>query len=118
MTTFLTTVFLICLATSAIAAPPAPDSSQRDPFMEIYTRNVSRMHLPDATFEDVPLHASATVPAPIPARASATCSQRCSTRCSTSCTTSRGCSSNCKVQSDGCGGTAPQQAAPPTQKTP
>src|SRR5687767_13391369 len=95
-------MILAVVLASGVVVPPLHAAD--DPFFATYKQSVGRMSQPDETFATVALNStqgSGLLPL---LAASKTCSQRCSTSCSVSCTTTRGCSSNCKRQTDGCGG--------------
>lgn len=92
------------LAGALLLGGSAGAAGPDDPFYSTYRHSVGRMSQPDETIDGVALQAQTFRPVqPVPV-SSKTCSQRCSTSCSVSCTTTRGCSSQCKVQTDGCGG--------------
>jgi len=92
------------LAGALLLGGSAGAAGPDDPFYSTYRHSVDRMSQPDETIDGVALQAQSFLPVRPLLVSSKTCSQRCSTRCSVSCTTTRGCSSQCKVQTDGCGG--------------
>jgi micrococcal nuclease len=91
-----------------------------NPYQDIYQRSVQQMGVPDSLGESIPDSTAAQLNKTIllVAAGSKTCSQRCSTTCSTSCTTTKGCSSNCKKQTDGCGGGSSRLTEPPPSPRP
>lgn len=103
-------VVVFASSTSNDAATP------QNPYAAVYANSLAGMKAPDHSLDRVlPPNADFGVAAPVVAAPqSKTCSQRCSTTCSKGCTTTRGCSSNCKRQSDGCGGSITR---PPTTTT-
>lgn len=114
------TIAALALAVMPFVASSGAREVPTNPYTSLYERSLAGMARPDQTFDgvlapDAPVEAVA-ISAPI-AQSSKTCSQRCSTRCSTSCTTTRGCSTQCKVQTDGCGGTVTRPTPPSTRAT-
>ena len=93
--------------------------ANQNPYLEIYQKSIQRMGAPDI-LGDIAPDATASelrLAVLLASGTSKTCSQRCSTTCSNSCTTTRGCSSQCKVQTDGCGGGG-TPVRPPATPTP
>jgi hypothetical protein len=106
---------LACAAAAIAIAGASPGKGRPlNPYAAKYERNIAGMGAPDQSLESV---MSPTAPIsdgvfePLSPQ-SKTCSQRCSTRCSTTCTTTRGCSTQCKVQTDGCGGSSAKPLPP------
>jgi len=94
--------------------------ARENPYLEIYEKSLHRMSTPDVLGDATEDMTASELNRGIllAAGTSKTCSQRCSTRCSVSCTTTRGCSSQCKVQTDGCGGYNPPLTPPEAPKPP
>jgi hypothetical protein len=112
-------VILGALGTTLLAGAVLASSSRtvvqipRNPYEAIARRHIAGLSTQDQSL-DFELQKDWTFSASTP-QSSKTCSTRCSTSCSASCTTTRGCSSNCKRQSDGCGGSgvsAPPRTSP------
>jgi hypothetical protein len=107
---------VLACAVAAIAAASVSPAKERplNPYTAKYERSMAAMATPDQALDGV-MAASADIAlanseAALPQ--SKSCSRSCSTSCSKTCTTTRGCSSQCKVQTDGCGGSSGRPAAP------